>query len=121
MNDGPHARLNPIQRLLADAASRGVNVTIITGPQSDYEPQYPWQFKEHWWGETAHFAECEFRAHVTDYDGDYSRWTVKHYGWTIASGKEIKGDHFSTAIEAAERALRDINAPMAPVSIEAVP
>lgn len=103
--------VNPIPQMLIDAAAHGVNVTVITNTPSDFEPTYPWKFRDHRDGETARYSRFEFYAFVQDMDGDASWWVVREYGCEVATGEIWEGDHYSLALAAAEEWLNKLNAP----------
>lgn len=105
---------NPIMDILAAAAARGVEVTIVTNADRQPPPlTLKWRFWEtndSGWGE---FRGAGYLAKVRDCDGDFSHWYVtrgdpKLKASLIASGDTSGYDpyHFDAALIAAETALR---------------
>ena len=93
---------------LADAAARGVDVTVIT----NHHPPAPLKLK---WHQTITNMDARVRARaagyelfVQDCDGDFSHWSVKRNGEVIATGKSWEWEpyyHCDACCLAAEEAV----------------
>lgn len=99
----------PIIDLLADAAARGVQVTIITNGHNPPPLTLKWTHEDRWWGAVSKYAGAGYSLSVADYDGDRSGWRLRRHGTVIAEGED-HGDrpyyHFDACLLAAEAALR---------------
>lgn len=93
---------------LGEAASRGVEVTIITNERAAPELRFKWRYEEKWWGAIARYDAAGFTASVIDKDGDASEWSVKRGKTVIAEGGTYDCTpfyHFDACLLAAEEAL----------------
>lgn len=97
-----------IPEALAEAAARGVEVTIITNERDAPELRFKWRYEEKWWGAIARYDAAGFTASVIDKDGDASEWSVKRGKTVIAEGGTYDCHpyyHFDACLIAAENAL----------------
>lgn len=102
---------------LLEAASRGVQVTIITNGSENAPPlSLKWSYQDHSYAPTATFRGAGYDLFVMDCDGDFSDWSLRRgIGRSrkniIAKGSIGYNDsdyyHFDAAMLAAEAALRE--------------
>jgi len=93
---------------LAEAAQRGVQVTIITNESPAISLRLHWQFEEKWWGAVGKCVGAGFTARVFDKDGDASEWIVTRGKEVIAEGETFECTpyyHFDACLLEAEAAL----------------
>lgn len=108
--------MNNLMNMLAEAAARGVDVTLVTNHREPPPITLKWRFWEtndSGWGE---FRGAGYLLKVRDCDGDFSTWYVKRGRDEIASGEMggYRPYHFDAALLAAEAAFRaDVRARIA--------
>jgi hypothetical protein len=101
--------------VLAEAAARGVQVTIITNADRDPPPlTLKWRFwttNDSGWGE---FRGGGYLLKVRDCDGDFSAWYVCRGDPQLKASRIADGEthgydpyHFDAALLAAEAAFRE--------------
>lgn len=87
--------------------------TLEPADEFDTSDQYTtllWRFTERRDGETALFEVCGLRVWVGDYDGDFSKRSIRKGkgGPILAEGNRWDGNHFFVCLRDAEAALRRI-------------
>jgi hypothetical protein len=103
--------MSEMMQALADAAARGVEVTVITNAHSQPELRFKWTFKEYRDGAIGKFKGAGLEAKVFDMDGDASEWSVRRGKEVLAEGSTYECHtfyHFDACLLAAEDALMTI-------------
>lgn len=93
---------------LAEAAARGVDVTIITNDHPAPSLRFKWTHEQRWWGAVSTFKGAGLSLRVVDRDGDQSEWSLSEGRTIIAEGSTHECDpyyHFDACLLAAEAAL----------------
>lgn len=95
--------------ILAPAAERGVEVTILTNDHPVPTLRFKWHHEEKWWGAVSTYCAAGFKLRVIDYDGDSSSWALMEGKTVIANGETHECRpyyHFDACLLAAEAALQ---------------
>jgi hypothetical protein len=98
-----------VMELLASAAARGVEVTIITNGHHPPPLTLPWRFKETRDTGLGDYRGAGYDLVVRDCDGDMSWWELRRGRTVIAKGSTYDCRpyyHFDACLLAAEAALR---------------
>lgn len=103
--------MTELLKLLSEAASRGVDVTLVVGGGGEIPClRFPWVHQEHWSGGIARYRAAGYSLYVQDMDGDGSVWELKRGREVLAEGSDYGHQpyyHFDACLLAAEQALVD--------------
>lgn len=100
---------NPLLDMIAGAAARGVEVTVITNHREPCPLTLKWATWETRDSGWAAYRGAGYVLRVRDCDGEFSDWSLKRHGKVIAEGQTSGSTpyyHCDAACLAAEAALR---------------